>query len=306
MRLRWHQRAWPWSLLSMENAYEILRVAPFARRFAIGDLLFAHVTCPPNDGWSPLWSQYDFLVHILTGRETLRTATNTLVVGPGETVFIKKGALLLRHDKDDGLCLLMFFLPDRFIRETVWEASAELPLLGEMADTTEPAFVVQNDVALQAFFRSMAVFFASAEPPPELLLKLKLKELIASILVSAANPKLSGYLRTVAQTDAPSIPAIMEANFQRNLSLEEFARLCHRSLSTFKREFRTHYRSSPGKWLLDRRLQCAANFLRTTSASVTEIAFECGFEDASHFCHAFKDKFRQPPSVFRDHAAALV
>ncbi|MGA7393446.1 MAG: helix-turn-helix domain-containing protein [Terrimicrobiaceae bacterium] len=69
--------------------------------------------------------------------------------------------------------------------------------------------------------------------------------------------------------------------------------MCHRSLSSFKREFRRCYGTTPGKWLIGRRLECAAQMLRTTSMSMTEIALECGFEEPSHFSRTFS--FTDPP-----------
>jgi transcriptional regulator GlxA family with amidase domain len=98
----------------------------------------------------------------------------------------------------------------------------------------------------------------------------------------------------------------MEANFCHNLQVEEFARMCHRSLSSFKREFQRHYGTTPGKWLLERRLDCSANLLRSTRMSVTEIAFECGFEEASHFSRAFKTRFGHAPSEHRATSAVPV
>jgi AraC-like DNA-binding protein len=76
--------------------------------------------------------------------------------------------------------------------------------------------------------------------------------------------------------------------------------MCHRSLSSFKREFRKVYGTTPGKWLMERRLIHSASLLQTTDLSVTEISFECGFEDVSHFSRSFKEKFGQSPSDYRD------
>ncbi len=140
----------------------------------------------------------------------------------------------------------------------------------------------------------MLVYFANDEQPPEALLKLKLKELLISILLSPANPKLSAYFRSLAMCDAPPLPAIMARIFGHSLPLDAFAKMCHRSLSSFKREFRRCYGTTPGKWLIGRRLECAAQMLRTTSMSMTEIALECGFEEPSHLQpHLF---FHRSPS----------
>jgi AraC-like DNA-binding protein len=284
----------------MLNLIELLGPPLPIRKFAIGDLLFAYVTCPAHDGWDGLWAQHDHLIHVLSGKKTLRTSRETWTFTGGDTVFLKKGAYLQRHEIDRAFCVLMFFIPDAFVRETVREIAAELPPVKASDGAHELAIPVHNDLALQAFFQAMSIFFAGEEKPSELLLKLKLKELVTLLLVSPGNRVLSGYLQSLATHDAPSLPAIMEANYCHNLSLEAFARLCHRSLSSFKREFHLHYGMPPGKWLLERRLECAANLLRSTGLSVTEIVFECGFEDASHFCHAFKEKFNQTPSAFRE------
>src|ERR1051326_3596015 len=91
----------------------------------------------------------------------------------------------------------------------------------------------------------------------------------------------------------------MEANFCFNLSLEEYAKLCHRSLSSFKREFQTLFEESPGKWLLQRRLEYSAKLLRDSPMNVTEMAFESDFEDVSHFSRVFKERFNVPPIAYR-------
>jgi AraC-like DNA-binding protein len=206
---------------------------------------------------------------------------------------------------EPDLCILIVFLPDAVVRETVNELTGQLAAWVDRSDPNEPAIRVSHDITLSAFFDSIAAYFAGDASPPEALLKIKLKELLTSILLGRNNPGLSAYLRSSARHGAPLIPMIMEANFRYNLSLDEFARLCHRSLSTFKREFRKHYATTPKKWLLERRLNCAAGLLQTPEVSVTEAAFECGFEDASHFCRVFKEKFGHPPSSHRGAATML-
>lgn len=279
---------------------DIARILPSIRKFEIGELLFAHFTCPPTEIWEASWAEHDRLVHVATGSKTLRTATGRWEIGPGDTVFLKKGACFLRHSDPEELCLFMYFIPDEFVRVAVREMASDLPALPPPADTRDRVIHVRNDASVQAFLQAMTVFFASDDPPPELLLKLKLKELIASIVVSPANATLSSYLRMLARSNAPSLPAIMEENCCNNLSLEAFAKLCHRSLSSFKREFRRHYGVAPGRWLLERRLECSARLLTTTNMSVTDVVFECGFEQPSHFSRAFKAKYGCTPREYRD------
>jgi AraC family transcriptional regulator, exoenzyme S synthesis regulatory protein ExsA len=294
----------------MLNIIEALRspaiaaMLPGIRKFEIGEVLFASFSCPRSVRWEASWAEHDRIVHVLTGSKTLRAADGIWDLGPGDTIFLKKGACFVRQRGDEELCLYMFFIPDGFVRAAVREIAPDLPPLPPPAELRERAITVRDDMGVKAFLHAMTVFFSSRGAPPDLLLKLKLKELIASIVVSTSNPTLSAYLRNVASTELPSIAAIMEANCCHNLPLAAFARLCGRSLSSFKREFRQLYGVAPGGWLIERRLECAAHLLTSTGISVTEIAFECGFEQASHFSRAFKAKFGQTPSEYRENRVA--
>jgi AraC-like DNA-binding protein len=87
----------------------------------------------------------------------------------------------------------------------------------------------------------------------------------------------------------------METNFAYNLKLEEYAKLCHRSLSKFKRDFFNHYNTTPGKWLLERRVSHATQLLLNGNQNITHVAFESGFEDVSHFSRVFKKKHGLSP-----------
>jgi AraC-like DNA-binding protein len=143
----------------------------------------------------------------------------------------------------------------------------------------------------------MLTYFRGENQPPVQIIKLKLKELLINIM--NCDPLLSTYFRSFIPGDKPSLSTIMESNFCYNLKLEEFAELTHRSLSTFKRDFQHQYDESPGKWLMKKRVDYAANMLLNSDLSVSQVAFESGFGDLSHFSRAFKGKFGKTPSEFR-------
>lgn len=96
-----------------------------------------------------------------------------------------------------------------------------------------------------------------------------------------------------------SLLEVMEANYMYNLPLEEYAKIANRSLATFKRQFKSLFYTTPGKWLIARRLDYAQWMLYTTRKNISEITFESGFENSSHFCRAFKQRFGQSPLNYR-------
>jgi AraC family transcriptional regulator, exoenzyme S synthesis regulatory protein ExsA len=288
------------------DGFEAIRADAKIRKFAVGDFLFAKYICPIREPAINVWDHSDHLMHVLSGRKTWQTSSGTWPAERGQSLFFKKGAYVLRQDFASDFCVLLFFLPDGFVRETVRELARELPATFPPADPRQIVIPVNQEVGLSAFLSSMAAYLATDEDPPEALLKLKVRELITSVLLGRNNPTLADYFRTLAATDRPPIPAIMEANFSHNLPLEAFARMCHRSLSAFKREFHDGFGTSPGRWLLERRLEHAAMLLTATQMTVTDVVGECGFEAPAHFSRVFKERFGRSPLEFRTAQPATV
>lgn len=282
----------------MLNLHEAVRFDPSINKLAIGDFLFAEYTCGIGAEKLGVWAETDYLVNVVSGRKTWHTVEGGWPAQPGDTLFFKKGAAIVEQYFDVDFCLLIFFVPDHLIRGVVREIAGSLGAAARVAPIKSAARV-NNDVTLTAFFQSMRTYFAGSETPAEPVLRLKLKELIFSILTSGRNPELATYFRTIGDREAPSVAEIMEANFRFNLSLEEYARLCHRSLSSFKRDFWAHFQEPPGKWLLRKRVDYSATLLRSSKRNITEIAFESGFENVSHFSRVFKERLGASPVDYR-------
>jgi AraC family transcriptional regulator, exoenzyme S synthesis regulatory protein ExsA len=285
----------------MLNLFEAVRANPSYNKLEIGDFLFAEYTCGITAKKLANWTDTDYLIHVVTGKKTWHTADGVCRANPGETLFVKKGATIVEQHFEADVCLLMFFIPDALMRSIVREMSGGLSPRTAAAPI-ESVLRVENDTSLSAFFQSMRTYFSGREKPSEPLVRLKLKELIVSVLTSGRNAGLAAYFRRLSDSDAPPVAEIMEQNFRFNLSLEEYAKLCHRSLSSFKREFQAGFQEPPGKWLLAKRLDYAAALLRNSKMNVTEIAFESGFEDVSHFSRVFKERFQVPPVAYRQEA----
>lgn len=284
----------------MINLYEDIKSKNHYNKFEIGGLLFAEYKCPLEEKFVGIWTHTDYLVHVVTGKKTWHTTDGSFPAEAGQSLYFKKGAAIVEQFFNDEFCLLLFFVPDDFIRSVVKEYTGEVDTVFEKSASNESTIRVNSDIALEVFFQSMLTYFSGLERPSEALLRLKLKELILGILVSKKNPKLSAYFHSIGNNEAPSVSEIMESNFRYNLSLENFAELCHRSLSSFKRDFQKQYNETPGRWLLNKRLEYSAVLLRNNHINISQIIFECGFEDLSHFSRAFKSKFGVSPTQFRN------
>ena len=88
----------------------------------------------------------------------------------------------------------------------------------------------------------------------------------------------------------------MNRNFKFNVSTERFAFMTGRSLSAFKRDFKTTFNDTPNHWLVKKRLQEAHFLIEKKNQKPSEIYLELGFETLSHFSFAFKKYFGLTPT----------
>ncbi len=91
----------------------------------------------------------------------------------------------------------------------------------------------------------------------------------------------------------------IESNQLNKLTLKELSFLSNMSLSTFKREFKKHFHTSPSKWFQEKRLEHSAFLLKNKSKRPSDIFEEIGYENLSNFTQAFKVKFGMTPKQYQ-------
>lgn len=287
----------------MLNFYKIVKDNLSFNRFQFKDTVCLEYTCPIDAEQVGIFSKNDYVVHVLSGRKTYKTINSEWTLEPGETLYLKKGAEVIHQHFDNEYCMLGFFLSDDLIKETYNEVKGQLTLNQTKDPYKFTATEVETTSFLQGYFHSMLNYFRGENRPPDQIMVLKLKELLITLM--NCDPLLTSYFNSLSDTDRPSVQEIMDKNFCFNLKLEDYADLCHRSLSSFKREFRQQFNESPGKWLLKRRVEHSANLIINSNMSVTHVAFESGFEDLSHFSRVFKTQMGASPTDYKKVAAKV-
>jgi AraC-like DNA-binding protein len=92
----------------------------------------------------------------------------------------------------------------------------------------------------------------------------------------------------------------MNQNFQKAITLTEVAKLANMTDVSFSRFFKTRTGITFMDSLLEMRLGHASRLLIDTMQSVSEVAYNCGFNNISNFNRLFKKKKGCTPKEFRE------
>ena len=95
------------------------------------------------------------------------------------------------------------------------------------------------------------------------------------------------------------ISEYIDSHLGENISLEAMAEMAGLSVYHFSRAFRQSNGVAPHGYLLQRRIEHAAQLISRTELPVSEIALAVGFSDHSHFARHFRRLTGTTPSVAR-------
>lgn len=105
-------------------------------------------------------------------------------------------------------------------------------------------------------------------------------------------------LKHVLGTTQPKlleIVALMEANLEEPIGLDELATYVDVSRRQLERLFQKYLHCSPSRYYLKLRLTRARQLLKQTPMSIIEVASACGFVSTPHFSKCYREYFGIPP-----------
>ena len=284
----------------MLNTYDYKFAHPNEfKQLSVRDLLFVYYKCPQVDKKMQLHTHYTVITFTLNGSRIFYQAGKKYVLDDNTTYFLRKTAFVQELPGYRNWELLAFYIPDNFLKELVNEYSDILSIDNLPSVTNEILIKVDINEITRTYFYSILPYFTQKIPPTVQLLELKFKELLLNILSNPLNKELLSYALHLNDNYKTPIWDVMEKNYMYNLTISEIARISGRSLTSFKKEFFEYYQTTPGKWLTMKRLEHARMLLNTTKLSISDIVFDSGFENLSHFSRVFKENFGSSPLQYR-------
>jgi AraC-like DNA-binding protein len=92
---------------------------------------------------------------------------------------------------------------------------------------------------------------------------------------------------------------LVDARYFEPLSVADLAAAAGLSAAHFSRRFKQTFGESPHQYLLTRRLERAAAFLRATDWTVATVCIAVGWESIGSFTTSFRRMFGETPQIYR-------
>ena len=232
-------------------------------------------------------------IYLVSGTMTVYDENKEYLLEAGDYGFAKRNSLakyLKKASANGNFKTVSIFFKQDFLKSFAKE-------YGYAAKHT-PGNETIRKLAANSFFEN---YVQSLGPYQNLLgterdqfLSLKNKEIIFILLKT--NPELKNVLFDFSDPGKIDLESFMNRNFHFNISMDRFAYLTGRSLTSFKRDFEKLFHAAPGRWLLEKRLQEAHFLIDKKGQKPSSVYLEVGFEDLSHFSYAFKKAYGVAPS----------
>lgn len=237
---------------------------------------------------------------IKDGESRLNSSTENLHIYVSESVLLKCGSYfadLIQKSENKNCEIFAIHLPKDILIDLYKD---EVPSF--IKDNRPRPFaqkIERQDIIIH-FIESLEFYFQNPTLVTDELLKLKIKELILLLLQTSNAENIIGLFSHLFTPRQANFKEVIQTHLFSNISISELAVLSGRSLSAFKRDFESYFKDTPANYLKEQKLLKANDLLVSTDLSVSEICYEVGFNDTSHFTKLFKLKYNLTPSNYRN------
>lgn len=242
--------------------------------------------------------------YVVSGAVKVVTSTKTYTLHKNEACFINTNVLCLVECAQNGeQCILdshLFhpvFLSGHF--KSIFETKYLEPVLqNKKIEVME--IRGENKEQTEMLKKLRQVSFLQSKENMEFQTRNMFSEIWVLLLKEIENLRYEDTpVKLASQERIQTMMVFIHENYQRKITLRDIAASAVVSERECLRCFQESIHKTPFEYLLDYRIEVAERLLRTTNASVTEIAMETGFSGAAYFGKVFKSISGKTPGAFR-------
>lgn len=240
---------------------------------------------------SDIMFEHHMLIWFISGETKIVRAEGTYMFKKGDIFLIPRNQLatIINYPKDGQphktvvMHLTIEWLRNFYARLNIRPSVTDAPQIRHYA----------NHPLLESCLSSLIPYFEMKDLPGDIA-NLKLTEAVT--ILRSIDPGIDDILANFEEPGKIDLADYMERNFMFNMPLEKFGYLTGRSLTTFKRDFRKIFATTPQRWLTKKRLDLAHYQFVEKKKKPVDVCYEVGFENLSHFSFAFKKQFGYAPT----------
>ena len=201
----------------------------------------------------------------------------------------------------------IIYLPPDVTYISEWEDNPDnkaisiLFSLNDNKNLADSLFIIAHDK--YGFYLNLFINFINYYEKGGLGYKLKCQSLFWEILYNI----ITDVLKNQEEKEDSSITKgilYIENNYMNKIDVDQLAKMCYTSTSTFRRKFRRVTGMSPIEYKNKLKMIKASELLKTGEYSVQETAKEVNIEDIYYFSKMFKKYIKTTPTAFKASAKA--
>lgn len=238
------------------------------------------------------------LIYLCSGKLEIEERGRKTLLHPGDCAFMRRDNRMWLQkyaEKDFPYRSVVLKFTKPFLREFYQTLDKQDIPKDSKREKVSLRVLPNNRPDIRSLFESVIPYFDSGVKPSDDVLKLKMIE--GAYILLNTDRNLYASLFDFIDPWKIDILDYLNENYMYDLSMEEIARYTGRSLATFKRDFAKINELTPQKWIIRRRLEAAHELIKKGNKKVSDICFDVGFKNLSHFSKIYKETYGYAPSM---------
>lgn len=252
-------------------------------------------------GYIPLhWHDEFQFVRIMKGEAIFRVNEEKIIVKEGNGIFINSGCLHMAEKGNqtgcDYICLNvspLFLLPQELYTMYVYPyvQATNFPFLYLDANQAWGQNILQSLQKINEYVQNKSDFY-------ELEVTLQLTFIWQNLIVNGFQLEYNE-TEMIRNQRMKQMLNWIHAHFSEKITLDEIARVGQLSRSECCRYFKKMLKTTPLNYVIDYRIQKSLILLKQAEVSVTEVAYQVGFNSTSYYIDKFRQKMKLTPLAYK-------